>query len=362
MAMTERSVLRTAGGAPAAIVIVIFIASSAVPFVQLGSGWPGAGWREIADIALLLLAWMPFVAIVVAFARATESERNRGAATAVVGHLALFLVAPPAHAWLFLWMKSLFTEGGVTAGTAFQIITFVGALQYLVIVAVLLAISAGRETQRARLHAAELEAARETLHRQLADARLDALTARLQPHFLFNTLNSVSILASDDPVAARQMISRLSDLLRAVLMEPAGAHVTVEREVELVRAYMEIQCVRFGDKLRFGVEVDPRSEQALVPLFILQPLAENAVAHAIGHRSEPGRVVVRAGIRDGTLSLSVSDDGPTDVAEPTDGHGIGLRATRERLAAAFGDAHRFELAGNEWGGSTALIEIPLVHA
>jgi hypothetical protein len=356
---TDRSVPRVAGWVPVAIVIVIFVASSVVPFMQAGEGWPAVGMREAGDVALLLVTWLPFIGAVIAWFRVTERFRQRSAAWVAGGHLALFVISPPAHAAAFLWIK-----GGPATGTGvpFQILTFVGALQYLVIVAVMLAVSAGIATNRARLRAAELEMARATLDRQLADARLETLTARLQPHFLFNTLNSISVLSADDPAAARQMIARLSDLLRAVLMEPAGANVAVSREIELVTAYVDIQRVRFGDRLHFAVEMDPRSATALVPPFILQPLAENAVEHAISSRTEPGRVVVRTAIQNGRLSLSVSDDGVNNGHGSSDGHGIGLRATRDRLAAVFGDASRFELVANEWGGRTALIEIPAVHA
>jgi LytS/YehU family sensor histidine kinase len=178
------------------------------------------------------------------------------------------------------------------------------------------------------------------LQAQLSDAKLLALKNQLQPHFLFNTLHSISSLMLRDVRAADTMIARLSDLLRMSL-EDTGEHVTsLKREMEFTEAYLEIEKIRFGDRLSVTFDVPPRILDALVPQCLLQPLVENSIKHGISKRSAGGEITVRAWTVGNRLLLSVNDNGPEHAAANGDRpvhFGLGLKATRERLRTLYGE-------------------------
>ena len=156
------------------------------------------------------------------------------------------------------------------------------------------------------------ERERETLQLEtkLARAQLEALKIQLQPHFLFNTLNTISALLHRDPEAADRVVTRLGDLLRLSLQHSGRQEVMLRQELEFLERYLEIQQTRFRDRLTVHFDADPEALDALVPTLVLQPLVENAVRHAIEPRSAPGRLDVRARRANGRLTLEVADDGP----------------------------------------------------
>jgi two-component system LytT family sensor kinase len=195
----------------------------------------------------------------------------------------------------------------------------------------------------------------------LVEARLAALKAQVQPHFLFNALNAVSSLIDEDPEAAQVMIARLAELLRASLHKgEEGWEVTLGEEVELLRLYLAIEEVRFEGRLAVTLDVAEDLVDALVPQLLLQPLAENAVHHGISRDSEAGRLEVHAVARGTTLELRVEDDGPGPSDAPEDG--IGLGTVRARLRELYGHAGRFELRRREPRGTVAVVELPLRRA
>ncbi|MFN2567209.1 MAG: sensor histidine kinase [Gemmatimonadaceae bacterium] len=188
-------------------------------------------------------------------------------------------------------------------------------------------------------------------------ARLQALRYQLNPHFLFNTLNAISTLVVDKRNAeAGRMIARLSDFLRMTLDRPDVEEVPLADEVDFVRRYLEIEQVRFGDRLSVRIDVDDGAWSARVPALVLQPLVENAVRHAVAPREEGGRIAIEARAAEGRLRLAVSDDGPGLNGNGND-KGIGLANTRERLKQLYGSAHRFELVNGR--GVRVEIELPL---
>jgi signal transduction histidine kinase len=205
---------------------------------------------------------------------------------------------------------------------------------------------------------------RERLAARLAQAQLQSLKLQLQPHFLFNTLNTITALIGTDPQAAERMVSGLSELLRLSLRNAGEQEVPLGRELEVLEHYLEIQQIRFPDRLGVTFAVDPEVRQALVPNFILQPLVENAIRHGISPRATPGRIEVGAVRRDGVLALRVSDDGVGlhPAAGVRRGEGIGLSNTEARLRHLYGPRHRFELQSGSPGGFTVLIEIPFRSA
>ncbi|HVT37601.1 MAG TPA: histidine kinase [Gemmatimonadaceae bacterium] len=199
---------------------------------------------------------------------------------------------------------------------------------------------------------------RERLHAQVAEQRLIALTAQLHPHFLFNTLQGISTLMHRDPDAADEMLAKLSDLLRDVLRSRDQLSAPLEDELRHARTYLEIAEMRFAGRLAFDIDVPAELHQVSVPLFILQPLVENALAHGIGGRLRGGRITVTARERRGRLQLEVADDGAGLPAATSPRSGIGLANSHERLLALFGDDQSLVLEPRAAGGMVARIDIP----
>lgn len=199
------------------------------------------------------------------------------------------------------------------------------------------------------------------LQSSLSRARLDALSAQLNPHFLFNTLNSIAELVHHDADASDRMLVNLSALLRSSLSRSSEQEVRLDDELELLSHYIDIQKVRLGRRLEFCLSIDRECLDAQVPPLILQPIVENAIVHAIARRIEGGRLEIGARKAEGRLQLEIANDGaPTD--ETRHGHGIGLRITRERLACLYGDAYRFEMTHEGDGRTIVRIGIPFRRA
>ena len=199
------------------------------------------------------------------------------------------------------------------------------------------------------------------LHTQLVQSQLEALKMQVQPHFLFNTLHSISALLSKDTDGARKMITRLGDFLRLTLENSGSMEVTLQQEIEFLNGYLEIERIRFQDRLTTDIHVDPEVLDVRVPNLILQPIVENAMRHAIGN-STSGRVEVTAVPRNGVVRIEVKDNGPGIQTEQSfeapRGRGLGLANTRARLAGLYGDAASFELTNNPSGGLVVALEIP----
>ncbi len=196
------------------------------------------------------------------------------------------------------------------------------------------------------------------LETRLSQAQLQALKMQLNPHFLFNTLHTISSLMYTDIEAADRMMTRLSELLRLALEKDASPEVTLKEEIDLLERYLEIERVRFDDRLRVLVDIDPAALEARVPNFSLQPLVENAILHGIALRPEGGRLEITAGRKNGMLEIRLRDDGPGLSAEAPRREGIGVANTRARLAQLYGDSHRFEMSNVPEGGLLVTIALP----
>jgi hypothetical protein len=221
------------------------------------------------------------------------------------------------------------------------------------------------------------------LESNLATARLNALRAQLQPHFLFNSLNAIATLLRRDPRLAENTLMSLSELLRLALSQSEKQEVPLREEMEFVHRYLEIQQTRFGEKLRFEQEIDPAALDCLVPTLLLQPLIENAIRHGIEPSENAGLVRLTTARLEGKLVLTVEDDGvglsgapitnyqlpitndkfpPLDTRHPTlvtpHSGGIGLANVRARLEALYGAAQKIELDARPEGGVRVRIEIP----
>ena len=192
------------------------------------------------------------------------------------------------------------------------------------------------------------------LEKQLTEARLQALRNQLRPHFLFNTLHAISTLMGSDVKETRRMMALLGELLR-ISLEQDEQEVPLEQELQVLDLYLSIEQIRFQDRLRVEKDVAADTLQALVPHFVLQPIVENAIRHGIGTLSSAGTVEIRAQTENGSLQLSVLDDGPGS-AGPVDG--VGLANLRARLAELYGDACALELASTGGRGFRATVTIP----
>ena len=199
-----------------------------------------------------------------------------------------------------------------------------------------------------------------SLKAQLAQAQLRALKMQLHPHFLFNTLHSISSLVLEDPPKANSMIARLGDFLRLTMDNSDQQLVTLKEETEFLRTYLEIEQVRFGDRLTVAFEMEPATLSARVPHLILQPVVENAIQHAIAPRAAEGRIDIAAKHRNELLRIEVTDNGPGIDSSHTTGklRGVGLSNVRARLNQIYGTDFRFELNNGNGGGLTVVMEIP----
>ncbi|MBL0313572.1 MAG: histidine kinase [Holophagaceae bacterium] len=204
-----------------------------------------------------------------------------------------------------------------------------------------------------QLAASQLEA-------KLSQAQLQALKMQLNPHFLFNTLNAVSALMHSDPSTADRMLLKLGNLLRLNLEQSPEQETSLEQEIAFLEGYLEIEQLRFGDRLRVQIEVPKPLLGAQVPTFVLQPLVENAIKHGLSDRASGGTIHIRARQDGQRLFLEVEDDGSgAPGTHRGTGIGIGTQNTRSRLAQLYGEEHSFELKFPPAGGALAQISLPL---
>jgi two-component system, LytTR family, sensor kinase len=205
-----------------------------------------------------------------------------------------------------------------------------------------------------QLRSAELQA-------ELAKFQLTALRGQLQPHFLFNSFNAIATLVrqkkNDEAV---ETIAQLGELLRFVMEKFDQQELPLEQELEFIRCYLEVERVRFGDKLGVTLDVDPETLACIVPSLLLQPLVENAIKHGIAQRLAPGQVAITAGRHGDRLLIEVKNDGPEETAPLAVGRpsGIGLRNTRRRLEHVYGANHRFDVLPQPVGGMLVRLELP----
>ncbi|MDO8502235.1 MAG: histidine kinase [Gemmatimonadaceae bacterium] len=233
----------------------------------------------------------------------------------------------------------------------------------------LLAIAGGVATyatswvERLVIESATESAERHRVATRLVQAQLDTLRLQLSPHFLFNALNSAMALIATNSKGAERMLAEISDFLRSVLHSSTEPEVTVDRELALLQNYVEIQRVRFGDKLIATFDVDESVRQAMVPSLLLQPLVENSIRHGIGPRAAGGKIAVCVRPKGDMLRIDVVDDGvglPSRRArEKQRGPGLGLANTATRLNHLYGERHTFETGPGTNGGFAVHLSLPL---
>jgi two-component system LytT family sensor kinase len=201
------------------------------------------------------------------------------------------------------------------------------------------------------------EAQTARLTAQLAQAQLQALKMQIHPHFLFNTLNSIAALLHKDVEAADRMIARLGDFLRLTLKSSDAQIVDFEEELDFLKCYLDIEHIRFQDRLMVDLDIDPQALTAMVPNLILQPIVENAVRHGVARQTDSGHITIRARREGERLIIRVEDNGP-GLKVKSNGSGIGLSNTRARLEQFYGSDFSFQIANSGARGASVTLDVP----
>jgi hypothetical protein len=302
--------------------------------------------------------WIGFSVLVVALVRRVPLVPARAAAILFHGVVGLLVGILHAALWvaLVLWMKPYDFMNPTSFPSWFgEVALRQMPLELLLYGLVALAWYARRAFAEAR----EREVRAAQLEKSLAEARLQALELQIQPHFLFNTLNGISALVRGGQNAeAVGMISGLSDLLRYALDRAGGARVALDEEAAMLARYLEIQRLRFPDRLTYGIDIAPEARRAAVPVLLLQPLAENAIRHGIARSEAPGRVTMRAFREGDRLRVEMFNTGRLEAGER---RGIGLATTIARLEELYGAGQTFALR-QENGGVLATLSLPWSEA
>jgi two-component system LytT family sensor kinase len=269
----------------------------------------------------------------------------------IVGSLVFALVHLAFHLFLaFLFMRSATLPGGSSSVAGQALHNYpLGILAYWAIVAIV-----NTSNHYERLRQEQLQSS--LLKAHLAEARLRALQMQLQPHFVFNALHSLSDLVMEEPKTAVRLIARLGEFLRLTLQNATTQTVSLRQELNFLKAYLEIERIRFADRLNVALEIDPESLDAEVPNLILQPLVENAVRHGVAAQIRAGAIVIRTKRVKERLQVQICDDGP-GLPEASQ-EGIGLGNTRQRLRETYGSDCSLTVRNHDIRGVLVSCEIP----
>src|SRR5579859_3328673 len=335
--------------------IVVTFSVQAYVFA-VARGRPDSFWHEFLVAASDWYIWAALTPLVLFFCRRVRITSDNWL-SAVPVHLAIGIVISFLQLAIQVRLNYIINPGYKMGywRVLYFFATFKGHINLLTY-GVIVALNHGfyyYEQSRVR------ELAWSRMETDLANAQLQVLNMQLHPHFLFNTLNSISTLISEDPGTARQMVLKLSDLLRASLNKIDHPAVPLQQELELLECYITIEQTRFKDRLAIEKEIDSTALACEVPTMILQPLVENAVRHGIGKHKQTDRISIVAQRIDGRLMLEVRNCiGSVENGGSTPARGIGLSNTRARLEQLYSSQHSFEIANREGGGVAVKLSLP----
>ncbi len=327
--------------------------------MMAGTAWPDMVRAEFGG----LLPWAFLAPLVLWWDRRIALARPgawRYFAAHAVGMLVVFVpywVMARTIALVWRWGASGWSAMPFDAFTP-TLLNVAGGLLNVPFVYLLILLGAQAMTHAQARHAEAAQADR--LARQLSEARLALLQRQLHPHFLFNALQAISTLLHRDPAMADRLLVHLSELLRAMLERASGQTLPLRAELDLARTYLDIEQARFGSRLSVNWRVDDSVLEAPVPSLVVLPLVENAIRHGLSAKVGPGRLSVEAGRDDGSLLITVADDGVGAVLPLPDGLGVGN--TRQRLDALYGGQAALEVASAPGQGFRACVRIPLGEA
>jgi len=329
-------------------------------------GEPVRWQRTIVIEFLWWIPWIVLTPVLLHVVRRWRFESERWGRALVV-HLAVAgAFSLVQSAWfLAMLLPALRRMGELetarAVGGEFWRRTAVGSLtayyKYWLFLGVYYAFDYYRKYREREVRASRLEA-------RLASAQLEALRMQLHPHFLFNTLHSVSMLNLTDVDAANRVLVKLSNLLRMTLDRSDAQEVPLEDEIVFLDRYLEIEAIRFADRLEIEWDIEEEAGDALVPNLVLQPLVENAIRHGVSPSSAAGRIAVRARVVSDDLVMEVEDDGPGPPADWDPGRdvGVGISNVRDRLDRLYGERGRLEFERPDAGGCIARVVVPLRRA
>ena len=325
-------------------------------FTSAQTGWRHISWWEAFGSSLAdWYTYAPLSMAVIWLAVRYQIERDKR-----TGRAMLHFVASVLFAFSYVLLRAAVAQAQSHFGTA--TIGFTDAARvllktlpfsigiYWLILSALHAFDYYRKFHERELRNSELET-------HLAKAKLQALQMQLNPHFLFNTLHTISALMHSDVEAADRMVARLSDLLRSALDNTDDHEVTLRQELNFLRRYLEIEQTRFQERLTVRMEISPEALDAQVPNLVLQPLVENAIRHGIEPHSKPGLIQLNAARHNGTLEILVQDNGG-GLPPGKRREGIGISNTRARLQQLYGDEQSLDLSNATSGGTIARITMP----
>ncbi|HKX28350.1 MAG TPA: histidine kinase [Blastocatellia bacterium] len=302
-------------------------------------------WFAVTPLILYVAERMPF--------------RRRRPVSSVIAHSLAAALVFCLNSVIYVPLHRLVVNPGPSPRPVLQVIQQVIATELhigLVVYWIIFGITQGLDYYL-RYRAGELRAA--NLETQLVQAQLNALRMQLHPHFLFNTLNSISVLMRKDLEAADRMLLQLGTLLRVMLTGNTTHEIQLRQELEILDRYLEIEKIRFQDRLTVKLQIDPAALEALVPQLLFQPLVENAIRHGIAEREAGGVIEICAERRNGTVHLQVRDNGPgLKTASGTFSEGVGLSNSRSRLEYLYGSAGVFEVSDAEDGGVVVTAALP----
>ncbi len=319
-------------------------------------GGQGTDWGDVIFAGsewLFLGALTPLTYVLARRFPLRREALTRTIAAHCAGALVLCLGWATLGVLLGLLLHRYPAQGNLLQGYVGWILTSLpwSVFMYFTVLGCVYAFTYYREARERAAQQAQLAA-------QLAEAKLGALRMQLNPHFLFNSLNAITVLVRDQNTRdAARMLELLSGVLRQVLQSEQRQEVTLEEELRFIEQYLAIEQVRFSDRLQVRWTIEPAVRAALVPAFILQPLVENAVRHGMAKRSEAGVIEVAAREASGDLVLSVRDNGPGFSPAPE--AGVGLANTRARLETLYGAAGQLQIEDAEGGGTRATVRFPV---
>lgn len=356
MASPERSAPRAATWLLLAVFGALTLLTAAQGYLSRKASGEAAPLGDVLAVgAAAWVGWLALAPLIIMLGRRVPFTRATWPRATIIHAVALtvcYVLSVTALIWISLLLLSpteAMTREMITRTLLTSSRLSLAIFTYVTILAldhVLLT----REALRLR----ELQASR--LEATVTQARLDALAARLEPHFLFNALQSVSALVDQDPTRARTMLAQIGDLLRDALASPESGEVPLREEIRLLARYLTIEETRFADRLHVEWAIAPEAEAVMVPRFVLQPIVENALRHGLAVQPEGGHLRISTTQHVDRLRLVVWNDGAALSAAPREG--VGLATTRERLAARYGASASLTLRAAAEGGVETVIEVP----
>lgn len=324
-------------------------------------------WQVVANEFAYWYVWVILTPGILTYARRFRIARQHWW-KGVLAHLALCIVVAPLQE--LLWFVFRYT---VTQPQSWDAIVeqwprirgwiLVGSLtsfyKYWLIIGIYYLFDYYRKYQLREQEASALQLKTSQLEQQLTQAQLDALKMQLHPHFLFNTLNAIGVLMNEDVGKANRMLVRLSDLLRMTLDSRGAQSIPLHQEVDFLKRYLEIESIRFEDRLQVQWDVSPDVLAVLVPNLILQPIVENAIQHGIAPLADAGKLFIRAYLQNGQLVIEIEDDGPgIDPEAVRTSTGIGLANVEARLEQHYGTAYDLQFSTQKPRGTVVQFVLP----